>query len=92
MWTTRRLPFEPTGALLEARAKLREQLQRLRVGQHEWLEAKYLSIVQGLVDTENVLLYNVGMSALATASTHGLRFSREFSTPPAMTCEGSPGI
>jgi hypothetical protein len=46
------------------------------------LYARYVSIHVGFVDTENVLLYNVGPSAFCAASRFGVSFAREFACPP----------
>lgn len=43
----------------------------------------YASSVRGLVDTENVLLYNLGPGYLASAGRCGVRFVRTFTEPPA---------
>src|SRR5207237_6008038 len=61
-WSVRRLPFEPTGALLELRSALRQALSSLtnRAGPGYRLSAVYRSVGTDLVDAENVLLYNVG--------------------------------
>ena len=87
MWTTSRLPFEPKGALLTARNHLRGQLAGLAANPQSILDARYQSTIRGYVDTENVLLYNVGSAAFAAASRFGLRFVREFSAP-ALTPDG----
>lgn len=83
MWTTRRLPFEPKGALLEARNHIRRELKKLVANSETSLDAQYISAHTGFVDTESVLLYNVGPSAFALASRFGLRFTRQFAEPPA---------
>lgn len=91
MWTTRRLPFEPKGALLEARTRLRRELMEMSPRTDELLEATYRSTVLDFVDTENVLIYNVGTSAFANSSKFGLRFVREFAPPPQATF-GNPSF
>jgi hypothetical protein len=82
MWTTQRLPFEPRGVLLVARDSLRTELRKLTATPQLILEACYTSTSTGFVDTENVLLYNVGPSAFASATRYGLIFTREFADPP----------
>jgi hypothetical protein len=82
MWTTQRLPFEPKGVLRTARDHLRTVLRKLTAARQSIVEARYTSISTGFVDTENVLLYNVGPAAFGSATRYGLIFTREFADPP----------
>ncbi len=83
MWTTRRLPFEPNGLLLDARNLLRKTLPNLYARPDEILEARYTSTQVGFVDTENVLFYNVGAAAFTPSCGNGLRFARAFTPTPS---------
>jgi hypothetical protein len=61
-WSIARLPFEPSGPLLEFRAELRRAVRELVTGASSpyGLTATYCSASVAFVDAENVLLYNVG--------------------------------
>lgn len=80
-WSEVRLPFEPRGEALELRGHIRQALATLRPAYGEVLHAVYTSESDGFVDTENVLLYNVGAAALRNACAYGLRFERRFGKP-----------
>jgi hypothetical protein len=79
-WSVRRLPFEAKGAMATYRAALRDGVGQLNpsVGLH----CVYSSASDDFCDTENVLLYNVGMSAFGHVTSEGLTFERSFSVPP----------
>ena len=81
LWSTRRLPFEPKGEALAMRQDLRAALRRLDAARGEVLHAVYASAEDGFADVENVLLYNVGASALARAGRAGVRFERSRAVP-----------
>jgi hypothetical protein len=87
MWTVKRLPYGRRDAFTEVRAYLAKELRGLAAEPGQQLLATYASAVHEFVDTENVLLYNVGMSAFANSSRFGLRFQREFTSPPAIPAE-----
>ena len=80
VWSTVRLPFEPRGWLVDLRAALRGGLSRL--GGAGILHAQYTSGVRGLADAENVLLYNVGMSAVSHLTRAGVAVERSYHEPP----------
>lgn len=61
-WASRRLPFEPTGAMADYRAALRSAVGRLEPADGE-IYGAYSSSDPSPCDVENVLLYNVGLSA-----------------------------
>lgn len=82
LWSARRLPFEPRGDQLTMREELRASLRRLAAADGEVLHAVYGSTIDGFVDVENVLLYNVGAAALARAARNGLRCERSRIVPP----------
>jgi len=77
-WSIKRLPFEPTHWLKNFRQELRTAARQLRSDSDQLLHAIYASPVRELCDTENVLLYNVGLSHFAEAARYGLRFERAF--------------
>jgi hypothetical protein len=84
MWTTRRLPYidrQTTGerAALE---RLRRALRLLPDDQSTILSARYTSSHDGSFDVENVLAYNVGMSAFRRPARRGMIFERVRQTPP----------
>jgi hypothetical protein len=81
-WSTVRLPYEPAGWLIDFRQTLRAAVSTLRSSPDQLLHAMYASKSVALVDVENVLLYNVGMSAFRRASHCGIRLERSFTPPP----------
>jgi hypothetical protein len=83
MWSTVRLPFEPRGWLIDMRTDLRRALQDLSRTSAGRLHAVYSAADDGaLVDTENVLLYNVGGTALRPLMTRAVTFERSYQVPP----------
>lgn len=84
-WSHRRLPFEPRGPALEFRTALREAIAGLLpVG---YLRCVYASADRTFCDTENVLLYNVGMATFGRLLATGLVFERSFDLPAPATDE-----
>lgn len=81
-WSTKRLPFEPTGWAKDLRADLRSALKQLARSAGTILEASYVSTDRSMCDVENVLLYNVGSGSFADTTRTGLRFERAFEEPP----------
>lgn len=82
-WSNRRLPFEPRGSALEFRTTLREAVAEL--APKGILRCVYDSAERTFCDTENVLLYNVGMSAFRPLVEAGLVFERSFDVPTPPT-------
>jgi hypothetical protein len=83
-WSSRRMPFEPRGWLVDLRAELRTAVAAMRapnVG--EILSATYASDVRAHCDVEHVTLFNVGPGHFRVAARHGLRFERSYIPPPA---------
>lgn len=76
LWSTKRLPFEPKGWLLEMRNSLRSAIESLRADDEGILHAIYHSDKPGYCDVENILLYNVGTGAFKHLCRHGLIFER----------------
>ncbi|WP_434115285.1 hypothetical protein [Paraburkholderia caffeinilytica] len=85
MWTTRRLPYidRQTTGERAAVERLRHSLRLLPDDQSTILSARYTSSHDGSFDVENVLAYNVGMSAFRGAARRGMIFERVRATPPA---------
>lgn len=83
LFTKRRQPYEPKGTPLALRNRLRLEFTKLVPTSEMMLEALYVSNDTGYVDTENVLLYNIGGAALSSACRFGVRFIREFGEPSA---------
>lgn len=82
LWSTVRLPFDPSGWVLEMRNDLCRALRDWspRTGGH--LHAVYGAADDGaFVDTENVLLYNVGSGALRPLMARSVTFERGYETP-----------
>jgi hypothetical protein len=69
-WSSSRLPFEPKGPMREFRDELRRAVGQLSAGPEEALHALYTSPIDGHFDVENVLLYNVGPGAFASAAAN----------------------
>src|SRR5690242_5336924 len=90
MWSTHRLPFEPKGALLAARNELRRRLSSMSPTTNCMLEARYTSPTRGFVDTENVLVYNVGPAAFRSVARFGIEFMRHYATVPTDGSETIP--
>jgi hypothetical protein len=84
VWSTVRLPFEPRGWLIDMRDELRrELLTLLSRGSSGRLHAVYCAADDGaLVDTENVLLYNVGGTALRPLMANAVMFEHRYEVPP----------
>ncbi len=80
-WSNDRLQFEaPSSRAL--RDAIRAGLRRAPAAAG-LLEAVYRSRVDGSVDVENVLIYNVGPGEFARLAQRGLRLERVFGDPPA---------
>jgi hypothetical protein len=83
MWSAVRLPFEPHGWQIDMRNDLRAALLDLSRTPSGRLHAVYGAADDGaLVDTENVLLYNVGDAALRSLMTSAVTFERSYRVPP----------
>ncbi|WP_459622468.1 hypothetical protein [Burkholderia sp. 3C] len=84
MWTTRRLPYIDRQTTVERAAleRLRRALRLLPDDRTTILSARYTSSNDGSFDVENVLAYNVGMSAFRGAARRGIIFERIRATPP----------
>jgi hypothetical protein len=93
-WSASRLPFEPTGTMREFRDELQRAVAHLSTGPDQALHALYTSPVDGHFDVENVLLYNVGPRAFASAAAHEIIVERTLGPvpgpPPELTGGGSP--
>jgi hypothetical protein len=74
----KRLPFEPTGWLVDFRSDLATACRSLVAGRDQVLHAIYSSAVHELCDIENVLTYNLGTAAIRRAATYGLILERSF--------------
>lgn len=76
--TTKRLPFEPKGAALDARSALRTALTTLTPT--GFLAAEFASADTAFCDLENVLLSNVGMGSFGALAARGLVLTRSMSS------------
>jgi hypothetical protein len=82
LWSAARLPFEPHGWLIDMRNDLRRALHDLSRASTGRLHAVYSAADDGaLVDTENVLLYNVGGTALRSLMSSSVTFERNYQMP-----------
>jgi mono/diheme cytochrome c family protein len=81
-WSSSRLPFEPAGPMLAFRDELRRAVAQLSAGPEEALYALYTSRVDGHFDVENVLLYNVGPRAFASAAANEIVVERALGPVP----------
>lgn len=82
LWSTVRLPYQPRDWVLEMRNDLCRALRDWspRSGGH--LHAVYSAADDGeFVDTENVLLYNVGSGALRPLMSRSVTFERGYEMP-----------
>jgi hypothetical protein len=79
-WSRARLPFQPLGWQRQLRDELRAALRLLSATAGGGLIAEYHAPDRAFVDLENVLLYNVGMSAFAPLITAGLTCRRGIAT------------
>lgn len=90
VWSNQRLPFELKGELVELRNKIREGVRSLKSTlTPSALYGCYYSSEQSLVDTENVLFYNVGTSYFSHLELTSLMFERSFSEPPKPSQQGN---
>lgn len=90
-WSRFRLPFQPRGDALDFRARLQSAIRQLEDPGDRILDCVYTSAATDFVDTENVLIYNVGPSAFSVAARNGLRLQRRFAAPSASPFEPAPG-
>ena len=81
VWSVKRLPFEPEGWLQNLRSDIRIAVGSLRSGPNEILHTIYGSPFNDLCDTENILLYNVGVGHFSHLAKRGIRFERSFTHP-----------
>jgi hypothetical protein len=84
MWTPRRLPYLDRQSVEEKAAcnRLKLALKQMPDDASKVLLARYTSPHDGLFDIENVLGYNIGMSAFGEAAKRGMIFERQRSMPP----------
>ena len=83
LWSTVRLPYEPRDRVLDMRNDLRRALRDSAPRSGGRLHAVYSAADDGaFVDTENVLLYNVGSAALRPLMARAVMFERGYEMPP----------
>lgn len=83
LWSTVRLPYEPRDWVLEMRNDLRRALRDSAPRSGGRLHAVYSAADDGaFVDTENVLLFNVGSGALRPLMARSVIFERGYGMPP----------
>jgi hypothetical protein len=89
-WANRPLPFEPKGSMLDYRQALRRALGELDPARGAVLRGRYASRDTRRCDVENLLLYNLGLSAFAHLRPQEIMLTR--SLTPAPPPEGDPGV
>lgn len=91
LWSTVRLPYQPRDWVLEMRNDLCRALRDLSPRSSGRLHAVYSAADDGeFVDTENVLLYNVGSGALRPLMARSVTFERSYEMPPPPPESGLP--
>lgn len=93
-WVPFRPPFQPKPQSIpwHFRADLRRAVSTLeREPDNEILRCVYTNSGHALVDTENVLVYNLGPGYLAPAGASGIRFVRTYADPPTSPVTLDPG-
>jgi hypothetical protein len=89
LWSTVRLPYEPRDWVLDMRNDLRQALRDSAPRSGGRLHAVYSAADDGVfVDTENVLLYNVGSAALRPLMARSVTFERGYEMPPPPSGSG----
>lgn len=88
-WSSKRLPFEPTGWLKKMREDLRVQLRNL-VNSSKLFYAAYTSKEKAHFDLENVLFYNIGNSAFSKIPIRHLVFESIPERPNSYNGAGYP--
>lgn len=82
-WSEVRLPFEPKGEMLKFRQRLAAAIKAMPPEGGGQLAATYTAAdTHALIDTENVLFYNVGLGCFAAHTQRSLAFERVFATAP----------
>lgn len=82
LWSTKRLPFEPKGWLLEMRNSLKGALKNLKYYNDTPLKAVYTSNLKEFCDVENILLYNIGTGTFKQLCQQGVYLERRIESPP----------
>ena len=80
-WATSPLPFEPKGPMLEYRQALREALGHMAPGVGQTLVAVFASADARRCDVENLLVYNLGISAFAHLHVDEVVLARSWEPP-----------
>jgi hypothetical protein len=82
-WSQVRLPFEPKGEMLQFRQQLVAAITAMPPTGDGQLVATYTAAdPNALIDTENVLFYNVGLGCFSAHTRRSLAFERVFAAPP----------
>jgi hypothetical protein len=79
-WASRRLPFEPRSWMLDYRDELHAAIRGLHPD--PVLYCAYTALDPSVCDVENVLLYNVGLSAFSHLGVTSVVAERFFASPP----------
>ena len=75
-WSETRLQFDSRPLTKSMKGAISVAIQNLLPSQGQILAGIYTSDVRGIVDTENVLFYNVGAGSFSRPAQHGIRFER----------------
>lgn len=82
LWSSRALPFEPSGWLWDMREKLRVAIAQIRPREDGLLHATYTTRELTGADLDNVLAYNVGARYFRHLCAEGLYLERRIGLPP----------
>ena len=81
LWSSARLPFEPTGWKKEMRNELRNALRSSRSSSSGILYSYFASTKSEFVDIENILFYNIGAGAYRHLGMRGIVFGKSVNVP-----------
>ncbi len=90
-WSTARLGHG-RAQMPGLRRALSAAIGALSADRAQVLHAVYASADPTVVDTENMLFYNVGAACFTKAARHGLRFERTHTVPPPPRAEPGPTL
>jgi hypothetical protein len=79
-WSSKRLPFEAQGWLLEMKQKLQQELASIKG--RGYLYANFISNRADFFDVDNVLFHNLGTQTFNELAVKGLCFERLYHRPP----------
>jgi hypothetical protein len=81
-WSSKRLPFEAQGWLLEMKQRLQQELSSIKG--RGYLYANFISNRADFFDVDNVLFHNIGNHVFNNLAVKGLCFERLYHRPPKL--------